>query len=104
MRSLIALMLIVPAAAGAAPPPAPARQPDILVTGENRIVCRRVARTATRMRVGRLCRRLSDWRTDSDSAIRDSADANATIDGAADTLDVLGQRQPVRSSTALGPR
>lgn len=103
MRILAALLLTVPAATGAAPP-APAGQPDILVTGENRVVCRTVRRTATRMRVGRLCRRLSDWRTDSDSAIRNDTDPNATIDGAADTLEVLGQRQPVRTEGALGPR
>ena len=104
MRSLAAILLIVPAAAEAAPPPAPERQPDILVTGENRVVCRHVARTATRMRVGRLCRRLSDWQADSDTAVRDGLDPNATIDGAADTLDILGQRMPVRSEGALGPR
>ena len=91
MRSLIAILLIVPVASEAAPPPAPARQPDILVTGENRVVCRHVARTATRMRVGRLCRRLSDWRAESDIAVRDGADPNATIDGAADTIELLGK-------------
>jgi hypothetical protein len=102
MRRLAAMLLIVPASAGAAP--VPAHQPDIVVTGENRIVCRHVRRTATRMRVGRLCRRLSEWQSDSDAAIRDGVDPNATIDGAADTLGVLGQRSAVRSEGALGPR
>lgn len=103
MRRLAAmLLLIVPAGAQAGP--TPMNEPDILVTGENRIVCRYVMRTGTRMRVGRICRRLSDWRTDSDAAIRASLDANATIDGAADTLEVLGQRGTVRSETNLGPR
>lgn len=102
MRRFIATLLIVPASAAAAPPP-PAGQPDIVVTGENRIVCRNVRRTATRMRVGRLCRRLSDWQTDSDSAVRDSLNPNATIDGAADTLEALGSMHGPPAGP-LGPR
>jgi hypothetical protein len=103
MREIVALMLVMSAGAEAAPTPAP-RQADIVVTGDNRIVCRYVARTGTRMRVGRVCRRLSDWRTDSEAAIRAGLDPNATIEGAADALEVLGQRGTVRSDTSLGPR
>jgi hypothetical protein len=107
MRMLASLLLIAvqPVAITAArAAPAPVANPDIVVTGDNRIVCRYVSRTGTRMRVGRVCRRLSDWRTDSDAAIRAGLDANGTIEGAADTLDVLGQRSTVRSDTSLGPR
>lgn len=98
---LIAISPFLPARGAAAP--APAGQPDIVVTGENRIVCRQVRRTATRMRVGRLCRRQSEWRAESAAAIRDGADPNATIDGAADTLEVLGQMTGAGAGP-LGPR
>jgi hypothetical protein len=95
----------LPASAGAALQQPPARQPDITVTGEDRMVWRYVTRTATRMRRGRVCRKLSDWESDSDRSVRAANDPNATIDGAADTLEVLGSGPAgVRSDGALGPR
>lgn len=101
MRRLALLLLIVPAGAQAAPPPV--NNPDIVVTGENRMICRRVTRTATRMRVGRVCRTQAQWAADPGPGASD--DPNATIDGAADTLEVLGHRMNgVRADTGLGPR
>ena len=93
---------------------APAPQGDVTVTGENRTVCRRVTRTATRMRVGRICRPLSEWR--GTSVQRPQDDPNSSIDGAVDTLDAFGaddagtndQRDPLETAripdTPLGPR
>jgi hypothetical protein len=108
MRKLLVTILAAaafPAGAGAEPQAPPASQPDITVTGEDRMVCRYVTRTATRMRRGRVCRRLSEWGSDSDRAVRAANDPNATIDGAADTLEVLGHRMDgVRSEGGLGPR
>ena len=68
---------------------APAEQPQITVTGDNRVVCRRITRTATRMRVGRICRTLSAWTAE--NGARAANDPNATIDGAADTIELLGK-------------
>jgi hypothetical protein len=99
----IAAALAFPAGAQTAPQP-PTTGPDITVTGDNRVVCRYVTRTATRMRRGRICRTLSAWRDDPDRAVRAPDDANATIDGAADTLELISERSAVRSEGALGPR
>jgi hypothetical protein len=101
----IAAALAFPASAAEPQQPAPAQQPDITVTGDDRMVCRHVSRTATRMRTGRVCRRVSDWQNDPDRAVRAADDPNATIDGAAQTLEVLGSGPAgVRSDTGLGPR
>jgi len=62
----------------------------VTVTGEDRVVCRRVTRTATRMRTGRICRPVSEWRNERGD--RATADPNETIDGAADSLEVLGEK------------
>jgi hypothetical protein len=109
MRKLLVMILaaaLLPGSGAAAGPQTPpASQPDITVTGEDRMVCRYVTRTATRMRRGRVCRRLSEWGSDSDRAVRAANDPNATIDGAADTLGVLGHGMDgVRSEGGLGPR
>ena len=98
MRKLAILLLVagaptaLPAAAAAQPA---ATGPDITVTGENRIICRRVTRTATRMRVGRLCRTQSQWARESAPGV--AANPNATIDGAADTLETLGEKHSTES-------
>jgi hypothetical protein len=58
---------------------------DVTVRAPERIVCRPVVRTATRMRSARQCRTVSQWST---------AEAGQTADDrmaeAADRLDVLG--------------
>ena len=63
--------------------------PDAVVTGDNRVICRRVTRTATRMRTGRICRTQAQWARETGRPPNPN-DANASIDGAADTLDALG--------------
>lgn len=63
--------------------------PDAIITGDNRITCRRVTRTATRMRTGRICRTQRQWARESGRTPNPN-DSNSTIDGAADTLDALG--------------
>jgi hypothetical protein len=87
--------------------------PDpITVTGENRIVCRRITRTATRMRIGRVCRTQSQWARERGGGV-DPNDPNATIDGANDTLTALGANERSTGDsggfgsghdTPLGPR
>lgn len=117
MRQLAVLLLIagapaaLPAAASAQPA---ANNPDITVTGENRMICRRVTRTATRMRVGRICRTQSQWARESGRGAVNPNDPNATIDGAADTLEMLGEKVSTgctggeltnaNGRTSLGPR
>ena len=115
MRKLALLLLIAggPALApAAAHAQSSATGPDPVVRGENRVLCRRVTRTATRMRVGRICRTQSQWASDSSRTL-DPNDPNATIDGAADTLDVRAQcmgtgdgKSPLDTTpdTPLGPR
>ena len=94
MRKLIILLLVagapvsLPAAAAAQ---SSATGPDITVTGENRVICRRITRTATRMGVGRLCRTQAQWARERAPGVA-ANDPNATIDGAADTLETLGEK------------
>ena len=118
MRKL-ALILLIAGGPALAPAPALAQSsapgPDPVVTGDNRVVCRRITRTATRMRVGRICRPMSQWRGEAGGrAVND--DPNATIDGAADTLEMLGEKHGteciggeldnpgMNGRTPLGPR
>ena len=116
MRKLAILLLL--AGAPAALPVAASAQPaangsDITVTGDNRMICRRVTRTATRMRVGRICRTQSQWARERGGGA-DTNDPNATIDGAADTLEMLGEKVSTgctggeltnaNGRTSLGPR
>lgn len=86
--------------------------PDPVVTGENRVICRRVTRTATRMRVGRVCRSQAQWARERAPGVNPD-DPNATIDGANDTLTALGANERSTGDcggfcggheTPLGPR
>jgi hypothetical protein len=99
MRKL-AVLLILAGAQAALPAPAAVQSaatgPDITVTGENRIICRRVTRTATRMRVGRICRSQAQWSHESAPGVV-ASNPNATIDGAADTLEMLGEKVSTNS-------
>ena len=113
----LALILLIAGGPALAPAPALAQSsatgPDPVVTGENRVTCRRITRTATRMRVGRICRTQSQWAHDSGRTL-DPNDPNATIDGAADTLEMLGEKHgtecvggeltQANGRTPLGPR
>src|SRR6185503_5175784 len=95
MRKLAILLLVtiapisLPAAAAAQ---SSVTGPDPVVTGENRVICRRVTRTATRMRVGRICRTQSQWAAESGGRTPNPNDPNSTIDGAADTLVMAGEK------------
>lgn len=95
MRRL-ALLSLVLAMPFAAPQSALAQStvdgPDMTVTGENRIVCRRVTRTATRMRTGRLCRTQAEWARAPQERNTTRVDAGESIDGAADSLELLGEK------------
>ncbi len=95
MRKLLILSLVV-AAPVAAPDAAIAQSsatgPDITVTGDNRIICRRVTRTATRMRTGRICRTQAEWAHSPQERNATPTNANDTIDGAADSLETLGEK------------
>lgn len=99
MRKLAILLLVtsipvsLPAAAATQ---SSATGPDITVTGENRVVCRRITRTATRMRVGRICRTQAQWTREPAPGVA-ANDPNATIDGAADTLETLGEKHGTES-------
>jgi len=118
MRTLVIALLIAPgpvfAPAIAAAQSSVAGRDPITVTGDNRIICRRVTRTATRMRIGRICRSQSQWAAETGRAPNRN-DPNSTIDGAADTLDVMradctgtgdGIKSPLDTTpdTPLGPR
>lgn len=88
--------------------------PDPVVTGDNRVTCRRVTRTATRMRTGRICRTQTQWAQESGRTRPNPDDPNESIDGAADTLDALaaddistncvGDPLNRTPDTPLGPR
>ena len=120
MRAFTLLLLIsAPLAAPAAPPAAQTSamqsattgQDPIVVTGEDRLVCRRVVRTATRMRSGRVCRTMAQWRRETGVNIV-ANEANATVDGAADSLEMAGEKVSTNCAggmgaghdTRLGPR
>ena len=95
MRKLGILSLLT-AASVAAPEAAlaqsPVTGPDITVTGDNRMVCRRVTRTATRMRTGRICRTQAEWARAPQERNATATNPNDTIDGASDTLEMYGEK------------
>jgi hypothetical protein len=87
--------------------------PDPVVTGDNRVICRRVTRTATRMRTGRICRTQSQWAQEAGRRTPDPDDPNATIDGVDASLAMLGANEASTNDsggmgrehdTPLGPR
>ena len=61
-----------------------APQPDVTVRAPERLVCRSVRRTSTRMRASRVCRPVSQLNAD------DRRTDDERLTEAADTLDVLG--------------
>ncbi len=90
---------------------APAAQSGVTVRGPERLVCRLVRRTGTRMRSSRVCRTVTQW---------EGAQAGRTPDDelsdAAQTLDALGEASTTgcvgadlenphtNGRTSLGPR
>jgi hypothetical protein len=97
------LLLALGAASVAAPEAALAQSSvtgsDITVTGDNRIVCRRVTRTATRMRTGRICRTQAEWARAPQERNATRINPNETIDEAADSLEVLGEKVSTNAGT-----
>lgn len=70
--------------------------PDVTVRAPERMVCRSVTRTSTRMRASRVCRPVSqinaeDRRTDEDR-----------IAEAADTLEMLGEKVSTNCTGGMG--
>jgi len=89
-----------------APPTAAPSSPDVTVRAPERMVCRQVTRTATRMRSSRVCRPVSQMRAE------EQQNQDEVLAEAADTLDVLGERVGTGDlggmgsdmDTPLGPR
>jgi hypothetical protein len=100
-----AILLIVASVPAMTPTTASAQaaasNPDITVTGDNRIVCRRITRTATRMGSGRICRTMAQWRRETGGNAA-ANDPNGTIDGAADTLEMAGQKVSTGCTGGMG--
>jgi len=109
------LMLLLGAAVALAPEQAAAaiQDPGVTVTGRDRTICRRVTRTASRMRTGRICRPMSQWRQEA-GGNSSPDEPHTTADGAADSLTVGdgkvstncvgGEMTRENGRTPLGPR
>jgi hypothetical protein len=80
------IVLPLPALAQTSPTSA-----DPVVTGDNRVSCRRVTRTATRMRTGRICRTQSQWTREAPSGPVPS-EPSSSIDGASDSIETAGDK------------
>jgi hypothetical protein len=92
------VVLPVPALAQTSPTGA-----DPVVTGDNRVNCRRVTRTATRMRTGRICRTQSQWSREAPTGPVPS-EPNSSIDGASDSIETAGDKISTGDiGTAIGP-
>lgn len=95
-----------PGAAGQAGT-ADASRPDVTVRGPERLLCRPMQRTATRMRTSRVCRTQAQW-----GDAREGRSQDEELAEAADTLDLIGERISTGCTggmggghnTALGPR
>jgi len=80
-----------PNQATAAPPP------EVTVRAPDRMVCRSVARTATRMRSNRVCRTVAQW----DEA-RAGRSQDEELADAADTLETLGEKVSTNCTGGMG--
>ena len=65
----------------------PAESPDVTVQGPDRMVCRLVRRTGTRMRSSRVCRTVSQWQEAVGGRSQDEVLAEA-----ADSLEMHGDK------------
>ena len=101
LKFVVALMIAVPGAAnaqsGGASQPTAAPAPDVTVRAPERMVCRSVARTATRMRSNRVCRTVSQW----DEA-RAGRSQDEELADAADTLETLGEKVSTNCTGGIG--
>ncbi len=87
---------------------APSAEPGVTVQGPERLVCRLVRRTGTRMRSNRVCRTVSQWEEASAGRSQDTE-----LSDAADTLETFGEKVSTNcvggeltreNRTPLGPR
>ena len=89
---------------------APATEPGVTVQGPERLVCRLVRRTGTRMRSSRICRTVTQWEEAQAGRSQDEVLAEA-----ADTLETFGEKvstsceggelvRGMNGRTPLGPR
>lgn len=86
---------------------ASAQSPDVTVRAPDRMVCRAMQRTSTRMRTSRVCRTVREW----DEA-RAGRSQDEVLAEAADTLEALGEKVSTNCTggmggghnTSLGPR
>jgi hypothetical protein len=109
----LALILLLGSVLAFAPEPAAAQDPGATVTGHDRVICRRITRTASRMRTGRICRPMSQWRQEA-GGNSSPDEPYTTADGAADSLTVGdgkistncigGEMTRANGRTPLGPR
>lgn len=92
---------------GTSPGGAPASAPDVTVRAPERMVCRSVQRTSTRMRSNRVCRTVTQWEEARQGRTQDDELADA-----ADTLETFGEKVSTNCiggltsghETHLGPR
>ena len=61
--------------------------PDVTVRAPERMICRSVQRTATRMRSSRVCRTVTEW-----EEARAGRSQDEVLAEAADTLEILGEK------------
>jgi len=110
MRKLVIFLLIaapfaIPAASAQAraiaQETATTGQDPITVTGDDRLICRRVTRTATRMGTGRICRTMAQWRREAPGSAA-ANDPNGSIEGAADTLTTSGEKVSTGCTGGMG--
>ena len=119
MRNFVAMLTIAtapllaagtaqaqPGAAGQADA-ADASRPDVTVRGPERMICRAMTRTSTRMRTNRVCRTQSEW-----EEARAGRSQDEVLAEAADTLEMFGEKVSTNCTggmggghnTPLGPR
>ena len=83
--------------------------PDVTVQGPERLLCRVVRRTGTRMRSSRICRTVSEWEEaqegrSQDEVLNDAADTLETFGEKVSTNCIGGELTRGNGRTPLGPR
>ncbi len=88
---------------------APATEPGVTVQGPERMVCRVVRRTGTRMRSSRICRTVTQWDEahagrSQDEVLAEAADTLETFGEKVSTNCIGGELTRENGRTPLGPR
>ena len=113
MRKVIASLalaagpILAPEAAAAQAAAGAQTGPNITVEGD-RVICRRITRTASRMRTGRICRTQVEWQNNGVTFSSSRTD----IEDALNALDMYGEKVSTNCTggmggghnTPLGPR